>query len=78
MSPHTIAIDTSTSRETSSMEAVLGGCSLATTFFLMACPNRAIASSHPRPRYLGSMEATTILTLRGGSLVDGRRAETIR
>ena len=78
MSPHTIAIDTPTSRDTSSMEALLGGSSLATTFFLIACPNRAIASSHPRPQFLGSMESTTILTLGGGSLVDGRLTETVR
>jgi hypothetical protein len=44
------------------MEEVLGGSSMATTRFLKACPNRAIASSHPRPQFLGSMEATTILT----------------
>ena len=62
-----VSTDTPISRETSSMEAVLGGSSLATTLPLKAVPYRAIASSHHRPHCCGSMEATTILT-RGAPL----------
>lgn len=60
-----VSVDTPTSSEISSMEAVFGGSSLAITLFLNACPNRAIASSHHRPHSLKSMETTSIRT-RGG------------
>jgi hypothetical protein len=60
-----VSTDTPTSRDASSMAAVLCGRSLSTTWFLNAVPYRAIASFHNRPDFLRSMETTTILTLGG-------------
>jgi hypothetical protein len=57
-----VSTDTPTSWDTCSKETELGGSSLASTLFLNACPYRAIVSSHHRPRFSESIEATTILT----------------
>jgi len=50
------------SRETTSSEALSGGSNLATALSLNACPYRATSVLHRRPRVLGSIEATSILT----------------
>lgn len=44
------------------MAALSGGSNRATSLSLNACPYRATVILHRRPRVLGSMEATTILT----------------
>ncbi len=50
------------SRATTSIASLSGGSNRATALSLYACPYRAISVLLRRPRVLGSIEATTILT----------------
>src|SRR5450830_679980 len=57
---------TPTSLATNSTAALSGGNNRATARSLNVCPYRANSVLHRRPRVLGSIEATSIVT-RGGS-----------